>query len=139
MHVMSDDLLPNISLLPSAPSLVASFVIDNDRHPDLSDHTTSYRHPPFLWLPADTLQLSSWSPSCQPTHLRTPETTRRNRHLDRRTAMPTDLPYAADAQESLAYDELEVRLVSTTHLLRLAAVISRLSSRMGWSKDVLSE
>jgi hypothetical protein len=33
VHVMSDDLLPIISLLPSAPSLVASFVIDNDRHP----------------------------------------------------------------------------------------------------------
>lgn len=29
--------------------------------------------------------------------------------------MPTDLPYAADAQESLAYDELEVSLVSTGH------------------------
>jgi hypothetical protein len=32
--------------------------------------------------------------------------------------MPTDLPYAADAEESLAYDELEVRLTrySTTAL-----------------------
>jgi hypothetical protein len=26
--------------------------------------------------------------------------------------MPTDLPYAADAEESLAYDELEVRVAS---------------------------
>jgi hypothetical protein len=27
-------------------------------------------------------------------------------------SMPTDLPYAADAEESLAYDELEVRVAS---------------------------
>jgi hypothetical protein len=51
--------------------------------------------------------------------------------------MPTDLPYAADAQESLAYDELEVSLVSTIHLLRPPAVISRFSNRMGWFDDVL--
>jgi hypothetical protein len=118
MHVMLHDLLPNISL----GSVVRRLVRHRQRPTsDLSDHTISYHHPPFLWLPADTLQLSSWSRSCQPTHLRTPETTRRNRHLDRRTAMPTDLPYAADAQESLAYDELEVRLVSNSRRLSPSA------------------
>jgi hypothetical protein len=34
--------------------------------------------------------------------------------------MPTDLPYAADAQESLAYDELEVSLVVLFYLITLA-------------------
>lgn len=40
--------------------------------------------------------------------------------------MPTELPYAADAEESLSYDELEVRV-------RILLQGSRLHLHVAWS------
>lgn len=39
--------------------------------------------------------------------------------------MPTDLPYAAEAESSLSYDELEVSFLFRTSTLRLFRSLSR--------------
>jgi hypothetical protein len=40
-----------------------------------------------------------------------PTTSKAHRYLHPRLAMPIEVPYAADAEISLTYDELEVRLL----------------------------
>ena len=53
--------------------------------------------------------------------------------------MPTDLPYAADAEESLAFDELEVRVASVPFFASSLDIDTddQLSSCAGASTTVL--
>ena len=52
--------------------------------------------------------------------------------------MPTDLPYAADAEESLAYDELEVRVASVPFFASLLYIFTNNGSllRTGASTSI---